>query len=100
MFPRSADDVAAALAVCRELGRAADRRGGGTSMAGNAVGTGVVLDILAAPRTGSVEVDPERATARVEPGVVLDDVSAAAAPHGLRFGPDPSHARPRARSAG
>lgn len=35
-------------------------------------------------------IDPETQTAVVDPGVVLDDLTAAAAAHGLRFGPDPS----------
>ena len=39
---------------------------------------------------GVVAVDPEARTATVQPGVVLDDLNAAAAPHGLRFGPDPA----------
>ena len=39
-------------------------------------------------------VDPDARTAIVEPGAILDSITAAAAPHGLRFGPDPStHSR-------
>src|SRR6267154_2820865 len=44
VFPRSADEVEATLAVCRSLGVPLTARGGGTSIAGNSVGTGVVLD--------------------------------------------------------
>ncbi|MEU0389327.1 FAD-binding oxidoreductase, partial [Streptomyces chartreusis] len=43
-FPRTADDVVAVLRACREAGVPVTARGGGTSMAGNAVGAGVVLD--------------------------------------------------------
>ncbi|WP_432548527.1 FAD-binding and (Fe-S)-binding domain-containing protein [Kineococcus sp. SYSU DK004] len=93
VFPRSAEDVVAAHAVCRELGVPFTSRGAGTSVAGNAVGTGVVLD-FSRHLHRVLEVDPEGMTALVEPGVVLDDLQRAAAPHGLRFGPDPStHAR-------
>ncbi|MBO0517379.1 FAD-binding oxidoreductase, partial [Streptomyces beijiangensis] len=42
--PRDADDVAATLAVCRELGVPVVPRGGGTSIAGQATGIGVVID--------------------------------------------------------
>ena len=92
-FPRSADEIVAALAVCRELNVPIVTRGGGTSIAGNALSTGLVLD-LSKHLNRVVAVDPEQQTALVEPGTVLDDISAAAAPHGLRFGPDPStHSR-------
>ncbi|KAB2350152.1 FAD-binding and (Fe-S)-binding domain-containing protein [Actinomadura rudentiformis] len=92
-FPRSADEVAAALEVCRSLGVALTARGAGTSIAGNAVGEGVVLDF--SRHLGQIRgIDPGSGTAEVEPGVVLDGLQRAAAPHGLRFGPDPStHSR-------
>jgi FAD/FMN-containing dehydrogenase/Fe-S oxidoreductase len=92
-FPRSADEIVAALAVCRELNAPVVTRGGGTSIAGNALSTGLVLD-LSRHLNRVLRVDPDQQTALVEPGTVLDDITAAAAPHGLRFGPDPStHSR-------
>src|SRR6266550_1495508 len=82
-FPRHRDEVAAALSVCREFGVPLIARGAGTSIAGNAVGTGLVL-----------AVDPEARTAVAHPGAIRDAVTASAATHGLRFGRDPStHAR-------
>ncbi|WP_405925058.1 FAD-binding and (Fe-S)-binding domain-containing protein [Streptomyces sp. NBC_00035] len=91
--PRDADDVAAALSVCREHGVPVVPRGGGTSIAGQATGTGVVLDFTR-HMNRIVSVDPGARTAVVQPGVVLDRLQDAAAPHGLRFGPDPStHSR-------
>nr|QIY96656.1 FAD-binding oxidoreductase [Streptomyces sp. S1D4-11] len=91
--PRDADDVAAALSVCRAHGVPVVPRGGGTSIAGQATGTGVVLD-LTRHMNRIVALDPEARTAVVQPGVVLDRLQEAAAPHGLRFGPDPStHSR-------
>ncbi|MEU6666489.1 FAD-binding and (Fe-S)-binding domain-containing protein [Streptomyces sp. NPDC046727] len=91
--PRDADDVAAALEVCRARGVPVVARGGGTSIAGQATGTGVVLDFTR-HMTGLLELDPGSRTAVVQPGLVLDRLQEAAAPHGLRFGPDPStHSR-------
>ncbi|MBL1110288.1 FAD-binding oxidoreductase [Streptomyces sp. 5-8] len=87
--PRDADDVAAVLEVCRARGVPVVARGGGTSIAGQATGTGVVLDFTR-HMTGLLELDPGSRTAVVQPGLVLDRLQEAAAPHGLRFGPDPS----------
>jgi FAD/FMN-containing dehydrogenase/Fe-S oxidoreductase len=93
VFPRTVDDVLAAAAVCRELAVPLTVRGGGTSIAGNAVGPGVVLD-LSRHLDKVIGVDPDARTATVQPGVVLDQLQRAARPHGLRFGPDPStHSR-------
>jgi len=87
--PRDADDVAAVLAVCRERGVPVVARGGGTSIAGQATGTGVVLDFTR-HMNRLVSLDPAARTAVVQPGLVLDRLQEATAPHGLRFGPDPS----------
>jgi FAD/FMN-containing dehydrogenase/Fe-S oxidoreductase len=89
VFPRDPDDVLAALAVARDAGSPVTARGGGTSVAGNAVGPGVVLDLSRHVRT-ITEIDPEARTARVEPGVVMSDLQREARRHHLRFGPDPS----------
>ncbi len=92
-FPRGAEEIAAALQACREHGVPLIMRGAGTSIAGNAVGPGVVLDVSRHLHR-VLAVDPDARTATVEPGVVLDDLQRAAAGHGLRFGPDPStHSR-------
>jgi len=92
-FPRHVDEAAAALGVARQLGVPVTCRGAGTSIAGNAVGTGLVLD-FSRHLNRVLAVDPQARTAVVEPGAILDDITAAAASYGLRFGPDPStHAR-------
>ncbi|HEX4224831.1 MAG TPA: FAD-linked oxidase C-terminal domain-containing protein [Pseudonocardiaceae bacterium] len=92
-FPRSTDEVLAALSACRTLGVPLTARGAGTSIAGNAVGAGLVLD-FSRHLDRITALDPEAETATVQPGVILDDLQRAAAPHGLRFGPDPStHSR-------
>ncbi|MGW8729121.1 FAD-binding and (Fe-S)-binding domain-containing protein [Streptomyces sp. NPDC055808] len=91
--PRDADDVAAVLGVCRTYGVPVVPRGGGTSIAGQATGTGIVLDFTRFMRS-LVSVDAATRTAVVQPGVVLDVLRDAVAPHGLTFGPDPStHSR-------
>ncbi|WP_328318117.1 FAD-binding and (Fe-S)-binding domain-containing protein [Streptomyces sp. NBC_00388] len=87
--PRDAGDVAAALDVCRAHGVPVVPRGGGTSIAGQATGTGVVLDFTRHMRA-IVSLDPDARSAVVQPGVILDDLRAAAGAHGLTFGPDPS----------
>ncbi|MDQ1289246.1 MAG: hypothetical protein QG622_2812 [Actinomycetota bacterium] len=92
-FPRAVDDILAAAEIGRELGVPLTLRGGGTSVAGNAVGPGIVLDT--SRHLGEVtSLDPEARTAVVQPGTILDTLQVAARGHGLRFGPDPStHAR-------
>ncbi|MDP9806628.1 FAD/FMN-containing dehydrogenase/Fe-S oxidoreductase [Trueperella bonasi] len=88
-FPKTSEDVAAVLQLCREQGVPFTSRGGGTSVAGNSIGTGVVLD-FSRHMNGILEIDPEARSARVQPGVVMSDLQREAAKYGLRFGPDPS----------
>ncbi|MCX4526491.1 MULTISPECIES: FAD-binding and (Fe-S)-binding domain-containing protein [unclassified Streptomyces] len=91
--PRDAEDVAAALRICADAGVPVVPRGGGTSIAGQATGVGVVLD-LTRHMNAVVSVDPAARTAVVQPGLVLDRLRDAVRPHGLTFGPDPStHSR-------
>ena len=92
-FPRNADDVSAVLRACREAEIPVTARGAGTSMAGNAVGPGVVLD-LSRYMNRIRDIDPVARTAQVEAGVILDALRDATAQYGLTFGPDPSsHSR-------
>ncbi|MGI9003750.1 MAG: FAD-binding and (Fe-S)-binding domain-containing protein [Pseudonocardia sp.] len=87
--PVDTDDVEAAMAVCRTHEVPVLPRGAGTSIAGQAVNTAVVLDFTK-HLGGILDIDPEARTARVQPGLVLDALRDAARPHGLTFGPDPS----------
>jgi FAD/FMN-containing dehydrogenase len=64
-------------------------RAGGTSLAGQAVGPGIILDVSSQAQA-VLEVDPAAHRVRAEPGVVLDALNAELARHGQRFGPDPS----------
>ncbi|KAA0078886.1 FAD-binding oxidoreductase [Mycolicibacterium sp. P9-64] len=92
-YPRSIDDVIALLAVCREHRIPVIPRGGGTSMAGNAIGRGIVVD-FSRHMNAVLHVDRENRRAVVQPGLVLDDLQRAVRPLGMEFGPDPSsHSR-------
>ena len=86
--PRDAEDVQAAITVCRAHEVPLLPVGARTSIAGQAVNTAVVLDF--SRMNAIVAIDPDARTARVQPGVVLDALRDAARPHGLTFGPDPS----------
>ena len=87
--PVDVDDVEAAVSVCSTHEVPVLPRGAGTSIAGQAVNSAVVLDFTR-HLNGVLEIDPDARTARVQPGLVLDHLRAAARPHGLTFGPDPS----------
>ncbi|MFF1628977.1 FAD-binding and (Fe-S)-binding domain-containing protein [Streptomyces sp. NPDC058272] len=88
-FPRHAGDVAAAVAAAAEFGVPLVPRGAGTSLAGQTIGPGLVLD-LSRHMNRILDIDAENRTARVEVGVVQDQLNQAAAPQGLMFGPDTS----------
>ncbi|WP_199740518.1 FAD-binding and (Fe-S)-binding domain-containing protein [Saccharopolyspora rhizosphaerae] len=91
--PETEADVALVVRAAADAETPVTARGGGTSVAGNAIGSGVVLD-FSRRMDRILEIDPQARTARVQPGVVLDDLRAAAAVHGLTFAPDPStHSR-------
>jgi len=93
VVPRDAEDVAAALAICRQFGAPVLPRGAGTSLAGQCCNVAVVFD-FSKYMNRILDVDPERRTARVEPGVILDTLRNRAEQHKLTFGPDPStHSR-------
>ncbi len=93
VLPRDADDVLAAVAICREFGAPLLCRGGGTSLAGQCCNVAVILD-FSRYMARILEIDPARRIARVQPGVVLDTLRAAAEKHHLTFAPDPaSHDR-------
>ncbi len=89
VIPRHTADVAEAIRVAAEAGAPVLPRGGGTSLAGQAVGEAVVLDLSVHFRS-VLEINREEQWARVQPGVVQDAFGAAIAPHGFRFGPETS----------
>ena len=89
VVPRDADDVLATVAVCRSRGAPVLSRGCGTSLSGETTNVAVVIDMSKHMRS-ILEIDPKHGTARVEPGVVHDQLTAATEAHGLTFAPDTS----------
>lgn len=91
--PRSVEEIREALSVAKERGWSVVCRGGGTSVAGNAIGDGLIID-TSRYFNQILAIDPEARTARIRPGVVCDTLRDAAGEFGLTYGPDPStHSR-------
>jgi FAD/FMN-containing dehydrogenase/Fe-S oxidoreductase len=89
-FPRHRDDlvrIGKLLADPRFSGIAVRPRGGGTGTNGQSLGHGLVVD-TSRHMNRILEIDVERRTVRVEPGVVKDQLNRALAPHGLFFAPE------------
>jgi FAD/FMN-containing dehydrogenase/Fe-S oxidoreductase len=89
VIPRDADDVRAAVQVAREQKVALLPRGGGTSLTGQTVNRALVIDFTQ-HMNQVVEVNREEQWARVQPGLVQDDLNHHVRPLGLLFGPDTS----------
>jgi FAD/FMN-containing dehydrogenase/Fe-S oxidoreductase len=87
--PLAEGDVATAIDIARELRVPVLARGGGTSQCGQTVGAALVIDTSKHLRR-ILEVDPQRGTAVVEPGIVLDALNSALSPHDLWFPVDVS----------
>ncbi|MBW0117251.1 FAD-linked oxidase C-terminal domain-containing protein [Pseudonocardia abyssalis] len=90
LLPRDAEQVAAAVRVCHEFGVPFVARGAGTGLSGGAlpVADGVVISLARLKKV--LAVDPVNRRAVVQPGVTNLEITAAAAPHGLYYAPDPS----------
>ena len=91
VVPRTADDVAATIAIAREHGIPVTARGGGTSQCGQTVNHGLIVDTSKYLRR-VVSLDTSARRVRVEPGVVLDELNRELRRHGLFFPIDPSTA--------
>jgi FAD/FMN-containing dehydrogenase/Fe-S oxidoreductase len=89
VIPRDADDVAAAVEVCRAHDAPVLGRGAGTSLGGQTCNVAVVID-FSKYMNRLLDVDPERKTARVQPGLVGMHCRNAIAEHGLTWAPDPA----------
>jgi FAD/FMN-containing dehydrogenase/Fe-S oxidoreductase len=93
VIPRDIEDVIQTVAACRRHGVPILLRGGGTSLAGQSCNVAVVVD-MSKYMHAVLEIDPTRKLARVQPGVILDDLRDAAEQYHLTFGPDPAtHSR-------
>lgn len=91
LFPREGDDLNRIMRAARAAGIALTARGGGTGTNGQSLTESIIVDCSRYLRR-IVEIDPERRIAVVEPGVILDELNRAAAPHGLFFAPTVSTA--------
>src|ERR1700710_2189562 len=91
VIPKHREDIIRTLEVCRRLKCSITMRGGGTSQAGQAIGEGLQID-TSKYFNHLLEVNAEEGWARVEPGIVLDELNAQLLPLGLRFAPDISTA--------
>jgi FAD/FMN-containing dehydrogenase/Fe-S oxidoreductase len=89
VLPRDADDVIATVALARKFGAPILGRGAGTSLAGQCCNVAVVID-MSKYMHRVAEMNPREKFARVEPGIVLDDLRRQAEKHTLTFGPDPA----------
>jgi FAD/FMN-containing dehydrogenase/Fe-S oxidoreductase len=89
VVPRDVEDAVAAVEVCRRHEAPILPRGGGTSLVGQCTNAAVVID-FSKYVDAILEVDPDRRLARVEPGVICDDLKREAERAGLTYGPDPA----------
>jgi FAD/FMN-containing dehydrogenase/Fe-S oxidoreductase len=89
VIPRTVQDVIETVAACRRHGAPVLSRGGGTSLCGQTCNVAVVIDFTK-HLNQILEIDAEHGWARVQPGVVLDDLRDQANKVGLTFAPDPA----------
>ncbi len=88
-FPKSKEDLVEVVTYATNKGISIIPRAGGTSLAGQVVGNGLVVDV-SKYLNKIIEIDTEQRWIRVEPGVILDDLNNYAAKFGLFFGPETS----------
>lgn len=86
-LPHDAEEARAVIATAVDADIPLHFRGAGTGLAGGALGDGLVVDFSRYQR-GIGQLNLERRTVRVQPGVVLDQLNAFLKPHGLMFGAD------------
>ncbi|MCH8893992.1 MAG: FAD-binding oxidoreductase, partial [Chloroflexi bacterium] len=89
VIPRNVEDVLAVMEVAKESRTPVLPRGGGTSLAGQTVNHAIVTD-FSKYLNQLIEVNKEEQWARVQPGIVLDDLNRQLLPHGLMYAPDPT----------
>ena len=86
-FPRHPRQASALIAAAAQAGVPVIPRGAGTGLTGGAIGDGLVIDFSRYNRQ-ITDLDLDRGTVRVGPGVVLDHLNNFLRPHGFCFGPD------------
>jgi FAD/FMN-containing dehydrogenase/Fe-S oxidoreductase len=91
VMPKTTDDVIGAVELAASHGVPILPRGGGSSLAGQAVGAALIID-TSKYLNRITSFQPENRTVTVEPGINLDSLNRQVKSHGLMFGPDPSSA--------
>ena len=89
VLPRDTNDVVETVSICHRYGAPILARGGGTSLAGQCCNVAVVID-MSKYMNNILELNAQERWARVQPGLILDDLRNAAEQHHLTFGPDPA----------
>ena len=89
VFPRNMDDISNVINIAKHEGISVVPRGGGTSLAGQTVNDGLVID-MSKFMNKLINVIPEEKIAEVEPGIVIDDFNQLIKKFDLFFAPDPS----------
>ena len=89
VMPKTPDDVVAVVETAGRYGVPVLPRGGGTSLAGQAIGHAVVIDFSKHMRS-VLEVNADEGWVRTQPGIILDELNRHLEPTGLHFAPDPS----------
>ena len=88
-FPKDEHDVRLLIELATETGVGLIPRTAGTSLSGQVVGDGIVVDV-SRHFTEILEINAEERWVRVQPGVIRDELNMALAEHGLMFGPETS----------
>src|SRR5437868_968229 len=86
-FPKSAEQASLVIRAAADAGLSVTPRGAGTSLVGNAIGEGLIVDFSRYNRQ-ITDLDLEKRSVRVGAGVVLDQLNDSLKPHGFCFGPD------------
>lgn len=90
-FPADKDDIKTLIQFARQEGTSLIPRTAGTSLAGQVVGNGIVVDV-SRTFTQILELNTENGWVRVQPGVIRDELNLFLKPYGLYFGPETSTA--------
>ena len=88
-FPKNDSDIVALVKLAGDLGVGLIPRTAGTSLAGQVVGAGIVVDV-SRHFTRILEINPEEKWVRVQPGVIRDELNLELESHGMLFGPETS----------
>ncbi|MGA9326940.1 MAG: FAD-binding and (Fe-S)-binding domain-containing protein [Salegentibacter sp.] len=89
VFPKSKEDILATVRLANQFDVPLLTRGGGTSLAGQCCNSAIIMD-FSKHYNKILEIDTKNKTARIQTGLVLDDLNRELEKHDLIFGPDPA----------